>query len=244
MVSIQAVFSLRIDNARAFDYIAPLSILNPLSAELVFRMALFNFLPKEEQYFSFFAQMTSYIYDAARTLVEMLSDKNADYTEYAKRVKSIEHSCDDLTHSITTRLNKSFITPFDREDIYLLASALDDIVDLIDDAARAMVMYEVHESTPHARQFADVIQSMAVQLHEIVSMLARPNGISPRLVEIHALENRGDEIYHTAIAELFHNATDPLHVIKWKEIYEKLEAAVDRCENVANIIEGVIIKHA
>jgi predicted phosphate transport protein (TIGR00153 family) len=207
-------------------------------------MALFNFLPKEEQYFSFFTQMTSYIYDAARLLVEMLSDKGGEYAEHAKRIKAIEHSCDDLMHSIATRLNKSFITPFDREDIYMLASALDDIVDLIDDAARAMVMYDMHESTNYARQFADVIQSMAIQLHEVVSMLSRPNGISPRLVEIHALENKGDDIYHTAIAELFHNATDPLHVLKWKEIYEKLEAAVDRCENVANIIEGVIIKHA
>jgi hypothetical protein len=207
-------------------------------------MALFNFLPKEEQYFSFFAQMTSYISDAARVLVEMLSDKSGEYGEHAKRIKAIEHSCDDLAHSISTRLNKSFITPFDREDIYMLASALDDIVDLIDDAARALVMYDVHETTPHARQFADVIQSMAIQLHEIVSMLSRPVGINPRLVEVHALENKGDDIYHTAIAELFHNATDPLYVIKWKEIYEKLEAAVDRCENVANIIEGVIIKHA
>src|ERR1044072_5326650 len=166
-------------------------------------MALFNFLPKEEQYFSFFAQMTSYIYDAARVLVEMLSDKSGDYAEHAKRIKAIEHSCDDLAHSISTRLNKSFNTPFDREDIYMLASALDDIVDLIDDAARAMVMYDVHETTPHARQFADVIQSMAIQLHEIVSMLARPVGINPRLVEVHALENKGDDIYHTAIAELF-----------------------------------------
>jgi uncharacterized protein len=206
-------------------------------------MARFSFLPKEEQYFSFFSQMTSYIYDASRVLVEMLNDKNGAYPDYLKRIKEIEHQCDDLTHSISTKLNKSFITPFDREDIYLLSGALDDVVDLIDDAARAMVMYDVHESTAHARRFADVIQRMSVQLHEIVSMLAKPTGISPRLVELHRLENEGDEIYHAAIAELFHNATDPLVVIKWKDIYEKLEAAVDRCENVANIIESVIIKH-
>jgi predicted phosphate transport protein (TIGR00153 family) len=187
--------------------------------------------------------MTSYIYDAARALVEMLNAKGDDYAEHLKRIKAIEHSCDDLTHSISMRLNKSFITPFDREDIYMLSGALDDIVDLIDDAARAMVMYEVRESTPHARRFAEVIQRMAVELHEIVSMLAKPHGINERLVELHRLENEGDEIYHKAIAELFHDATDPLMVIKWKDIYEKLEAAVDRCENVANIIESVIIKH-
>jgi predicted phosphate transport protein (TIGR00153 family) len=206
-------------------------------------MARFSLLPKEEQYFSFFSQMTSYINDAARALVEMLNDKSDTYSEHLKQIKAIEHQCDDLTHSISTKLNKSFITPFDREDIYLLSGALDDVVDLIDDAARAMVMYDVQESTPHARSFADVIERMAAQLHEIVSMLAKPNGMNPRLVELHRLENEGDEIYHTAVAELFRNAVDPLNVIKWKDIYEKLEAAIDRCENVANIIESVIIKH-
>ena len=206
-------------------------------------MALFNFLPKEEQYFSLFTRMTSYIYDAARALVEMLADKNGDYAEHVKRIKTIEHACDDLTHSVSMRLNKSFITPFDREDIYLLSGALDDIVDLIDDAARAMMMYDVHESTVHARRLADVILRMAVQLHEIVSLLSRPDGITTRIVEIHRLENEGDDIYHTAIGELFRHTADPLMVIKWKEIYEKLEAAVDRCEHVANIVEGVIIKN-
>src|SRR5918912_2506109 len=112
-------------------------------------MALFNILPKEEQYFALFSQMTSYLNDASRVLVEMLADKSGDYTEYSRRIKEIEHACDELTHSVSMRLNKSFITPFDREDIYLMSSALDDIVDLIDDAARAMVMYDVNESTSH-----------------------------------------------------------------------------------------------
>ena len=203
----------------------------------------FSFLPREDRYFSLFKQMTSYIFDAARALKEMLADNGGDYTRHVSRLKAIEHACDELTHAISTQLNSSFITPFDREDIYMLSSALDDIVDLIDDAARAMVMYDVHESTEHARHFADVIQRMAVELHEIVSMLARPDNITPRLVEIHRLENEGDDTYHAAVGELFHGATDPLHVIKWKEIYEKLEAAVDRCEHVANIIESVVIKN-
>lgn len=203
----------------------------------------FSLIPKEEQYFSFFSQMTSFIYDAAKALVEMVEDKGETYVDHLKRIKAIERDCDDLTHSISMKLNKSFITPFDREDIYLLSGALDDIVDLIDDAARAMVMYDVQGSTPHARQFADIIQRMAVQLHEVVSMLAKPHGITPRLVELHRLENEGDETYYNAIADLFRDSTDPLNVIKWKDIYEKLEAAIDRCENVANIIESVIIKH-
>ena len=206
-------------------------------------MGLLNFLPKEEQYFDLFAQMTLYICDAARELNEMLADKNHNYREYSQRIKGLEHACDEITHSVATRLNKSFITPFDREDIYLMSSALDDIVDLIDDAARAIVIFDIREIPHHARDLAGVIGRMATQLREIVATLQRPKNITPRLVEVHRLENEGDDIYHAAIAELFHDPPDALTVIKWKEVYEKLEAAIDRCENVANIIESVIIKH-
>jgi predicted phosphate transport protein (TIGR00153 family) len=206
-------------------------------------MGLLNFLPKEEQYFDLFLQMTLYICDAARELKGMLADKNHNYQDYSKRIKGLEHACDELTHTISTKLNKSFITPFDREDIYMMSSALDDIVDLIDDAARAIIDFDVQEIKPYAREFASVIEKMAEQLREIVSILRKPKNVTQRLVEIHRLENEGDDIYHAAIRELFHEERDPLTVLKWKEIYEKLEAAVDRCENVANIIESVIIKH-
>src|SRR6266508_6580959 len=127
-------------------------------------MGLLNFLPREEQYFDLFIQMTLYISSAARELKEMLADKNHDYAEYAQRIKGIEHACDDLTHNVSTRLNKSFITPFDREDIYMMSKALDDVVDLIDGAARAVIMYDIHETTEPAKQLAGVIQRMAVQL--------------------------------------------------------------------------------
>ncbi|HWS56169.1 MAG TPA: DUF47 family protein [Pyrinomonadaceae bacterium] len=207
-------------------------------------MGRFSLIPKEEQYFSLFRQMSSYIYDAASSLVDMLDSRQADFASHLTHIKSVENACDELIHSIVTKLNSSFITPFDREDIYLLSGALDDVVDLIDDAARALVMYNVVEATQHARRFGGVIQRMAVQLHEVVSQLERPAGISERLVEIHRLENEGDDLYHEAISELFGGSPDPLHVLKWKEIYEKLESAVDRCESVANIIESVIIKHA
>ena len=201
-------------------------------------------LPREEQYFTLFAQMTSYINDAARTLVEMMSHHDGDYQEYVQRIKSIEHACDDLTHNVSTRLNQSFITPFDREDIYMMSKALDDVVDLIDGAARAVVMYDIHEVTEPAKQLAGVIQRMALQLNEVVSILQKPKGVTERLVELHRLENEGDDIYHRAVAALFHDGGDPLEGVKWKDVYEKLEAAIDRCENVANIIEGVIIKHS
>ena len=201
-------------------------------------------LPREEQYFTLFAQMTAHINDAARTLVEMLSQPDGDYQDYVQRIKGIEHACDDLTHNVSTRLNQSFITPFDREDIYMMSKALDDVVDLIDSASRSVVMYDIHETTEPAKQLAGVIQRMAVQLNEVVSMLQKPKGVTERLVELHRLENEGDEIYQRAVGALFHETRDPLEVIKWKDVYEKLEAAIDRCENVANIIEGVIIKHS
>jgi uncharacterized protein len=207
-------------------------------------MARFSLIPKEEQYFALFRQMTSHIFDAASRLVEMLDGKPEDFRKHLDNIKAIEHQCDELTHSISTKLNSSFITPFDREDIYLLSGALDDIVDLIDDSARVFVMYNVRETTDYARQFGDVIQRMAVQLHEVVSTLERPAGISSRLVEIHRLENEGDDLYHEAIGDLFQGTPDPIRVIRWKDIYDKLESTVDRCEQAANIIETVIIKHA
>jgi predicted phosphate transport protein (TIGR00153 family) len=207
-------------------------------------MARFSLIPKEEQYFLLFRQMTSHIYDAASKLAEMLAGKPEEFQTHLESIKAIEHQCDELTHSISKKLNSSFITPFDREDIYMLSNALDDIVDLIDDSARAVVMYNVRETTDYARQFGDVIQRMAVQLHEVVSTLERPGGISARLVEIHRLENEGDDLYHEAIGEIFQGTPDPIRVIRWKDIYDKLETAVDRCEQAANIIESVIIKHA
>lgn len=201
-------------------------------------------LPREEQYFSLFAQMTSYINDAANALVEMLSRPGSDFPEYGQRIKIIEHACDDLTHNIATRLNQSFITPFDREDIYMMSKALDDVVDLINGAARAILMYDIREATEPAKQLAGVIQRMALQLHQVVSILQKPKGVTERLIELHRLENEGDDIYQRAVGGLFHDNLDPIVVIKWKDVYEKLEAAIDRCENVANIIEGVIIKHS
>src|SRR4029453_16369428 len=129
-------------------------------------MGLLNLLPKEEQYFDLFSQMTVYICEAARELKEMLADKHRNYGKYAQRIKGLEHACDELTHNIATRLNKSFIPPFDREDIYMMSSALDDIVDLIDDAAKAIIIFDVQEITDYARDFADVIEPMSDQLKE------------------------------------------------------------------------------
>jgi uncharacterized protein len=202
-----------------------------------------SLVPRTSEFYDLFARAGANALEVARLAERRFLEYPSGSVSQAD-VKAAETAGDEITHDLIQLLNTQYITPFDREDIYELSSALDDVVDLIDDAARAMVIYNVRESTDYARRFGDVIQRMAVQLHEVVSTLERPAGIAPRLVEMHRLENEGDDLYHAAIAALFRDTADPLTVIKWKEIYEKLEAAVDRCESVAHIIESVIIKHA
>lgn len=203
----------------------------------------FRLLPREDSYFIFFSQISAKIMEAANLLVEMMKAPHTEFEAYAKKIKDVEHACDEITHSITTKLNKSFITPFDREDIYTLAVALDDIIDYIDAAARAMLMYDIKEATDHARRFSIVIQSLSLEIDEMVAVLHKPQNINEHIVEIHKLENEADDIYFQAIGGLFHQETDPLTIIKWKELYELLEYATDRCESVANISESIILKH-
>lgn len=203
----------------------------------------FSFLPKEDEYFTFFTQMGVKIEEASNLLIQMLEHGKGEYEVYTKRIKDVEHECDTITHNMTTKLNKSFITPFDREDIYHLAVALDDICDYIDAGARAIVMYDIGDVNKHTKDLARVIQQLGVQISSAVSMLKNPDSIKTHFLEIHRLENEADEIFFRAMKELFKDATDPLSVIKWKEIYEILEYATDRCESVANIIESIVLKH-
>lgn len=203
----------------------------------------FSFLPREDEYFLYFSQMTAKIEEAAKILVEMVADDNGDRIAYIKRIKNVEHACDELMHQITTKLNKSFITPFDREDIYTLSVALDDICDYIDAGARAIVMYDIKHFNQHIKKFAEIIHALSWQVHGAVSLLNKPNGIAAYFVEIHRLENDADDVYFRAMGELFKNTTDPIEVIKYKELYEILESATDICESVANIIESIVLKH-
>jgi uncharacterized protein len=203
----------------------------------------FSFLPREDEYFALFTQMTGKVQDAANALVEMLNDKRETFETYVKRIKNDEHECDELTHKVTTKLNKSFITPFDREDIFTLCVALDDVCDYIDAGARAILMYDIQEINEHAKNLAKVIQTLSIEMNSAVMMLSNPKDLNQHIVEIHRLENVADDIYFRAIGELFQNGTDALAIIKMKELYEILENATDRCESVANIIESIVLKH-
>ncbi len=203
----------------------------------------FSFLPKEDEYFRLFSQMTAKMQEASNALVELTQGEFANFEPLVKKVKDAEHECDTITHEITTKLNKSFITPFDREDIFSLSVALDDVVDYIDAGARAILMYDIKEMSDHAKHLAKVIQTLTLEINSAVSMLNKPVNLNRHIVEIHRLENEADDVYFRAIGELFHNSTDAMTVIKWKELYEILENATDRCETVANIIESIMLKH-
>lgn len=203
----------------------------------------FSLLPREDQYFTFFIQMADKIEEAAGILAEMLDGSDKDLGEFKQRIKDVEHACDTIMHQITTKLNKSFITPFDREDIYTLSVALDDICDYIDAGARAVVMYDIREFNDFSRQLARILTDLGAEIKSAVSMLHKPNGMNKHFVEIHRLENEADDVYFRAMGVLFKEETDAVSVIKWKEFYDILENATDRCESVANIIESIVLKH-
>lgn len=203
----------------------------------------FSLLPREDEYFALFSQITEKIQEASTALVEMLEDESSNFEKHSWRIKDIEHSCDELTHKITTKLNKSFITPFDREDIYTLSVALDDVCDYIDAAARAILMYNIRDIYEHGKKLAKVIQGQAMEMHSAVLLLKNTDGMNQHIVEIHRLENEADDVYFRAIGELFQKETDSINLIKWKELYEIMENATDRCESVANIIESIVLKH-
>jgi predicted phosphate transport protein (TIGR00153 family) len=163
----------------------------------------FRLLPREDEYFALFSQMTEKIQEASNSLVAMMQDKRENFEAHVKHIKDVEHECDELTHKVTTKLNKSFITPFDREDIFALVVALDDVCDYIDAGARAILMYDIREISDHAIHLAKVIQGLAMEINSAVSMLAKPDGMTQHIVEIHRLENEADDVYFRAIGELF-----------------------------------------
>jgi hypothetical protein len=172
-------------------------------------------------------------------------DNYSDPAASQKAIKAIEHRGDVQTHEIIKKLNKSFITPFDREDIYSLSAALDDILDLIDGSAQRFVMYNVEASTPEARELAFLILQGAEAINRALHVIGgRLEPIADYCVQINAMENEADRVCREAVSRLFDEEKDPIQLIKWKEIYETLEKATDKCEDAANILESVVVKNA
>jgi predicted phosphate transport protein (TIGR00153 family) len=205
---------------------------------------MFRFLPKDEKYFDLFNRLAAKIAEAAKEMEKLFADFE-NRNGYADRIKEIEHECDDLTHDIVKRLNQTFITPIDREDIHALATGLDDVVDAIDYTARRLILYRVDQATPHSVKMTDVLVRLVTKLEDAVMALEKKGDqVLQACVDIHTLESEGDSYHHDAVGKLFSEETDAITIIKMKEIYEKMERTIDKCEDVANVLEAIVLKNA
>jgi uncharacterized protein len=200
-------------------------------------------MPSEDDYLTSLGQMTKLVGESARALTEMFADEIGEGARYAAHIKTIERACDEITHDVSTRLSRSFITAIDREDIHALTTTLDDVIDLIEALASAVVMYGVKEYTSFMRLFAGIIQQMAQEIDLLVPTIDKPQNIKSRLLKIHQLEREGDDIYQAATAELFRADNDVREVIVLKELYDNLEAAIDRCQHTGDLVERIVIKN-
>ena len=200
-------------------------------------------IPREERFFDMFVEDAANVLSAARHLEEMLRTY-VDVEQRAKELFAMEHHGDELSHAIGKKLNTTFVTPFDREDIHALISGLDDVLDLIEEVADTFILYRVDAPTPAAIQQAAIITRQCEAIHEALTKLKGFQGLEHYWIEIHRLENEGDRIARAAVAGLFSDETRAIDMVKWKDIYALLESCIDKCEDVANIIEKIVVKHA
>jgi uncharacterized protein len=200
-------------------------------------------LPREDNFFEMFTALADNAHQGAQILLEMFQrDDGAE--KYAERIKDIEHAGDNLTHTLLTRLNQTFVTPFDREDIQALSSRIDDVLDLIDAAASRIVTYKINRIRPGVADLVQILYETTRQVVVVVGALKKHDAVLEKCIEIKRLENESDRLSRILIARLFDEEKDPVQIIKWKEIIEVIEAAVDKCEDVANVIETVTLKNA
>jgi len=209
-------------------------------------LAKFSFIPREEKFFDLFINSSRNIVKAAHCLKDMLDNwEDREFT--VAEITELEHEGDSIAHQIVALLHTTFITPFDREDIAQLSHAMDDIIDFIHAAADSMHIYKVKEPTQRAKELAEIIVQATEEVERVVSLLGNSSELKKAMehcVELNRLENRADKIYRSALGELFDTTKDTTHIIKWREIYSHLETATDRCEDVADVLEGVACKYA
>jgi uncharacterized protein len=202
-----------------------------------------RFLPREDDYFALFAKQAENIQTGAKALCDMLSRYTAVY-EKVQNIKAIEHAGDEIAHTIIMKLNQTFITPIDREDIHELCSTLDDVIDLVDAAASRFVLYRVDSPRAGTADLAQILLVACGEVNALIHAIERRDEALKHCIEINRLENDSDRLCRTLIAQLFDEERDPVQIIKWKEIFEVIETAVDKCEDVANVVEGVVLKSA
>jgi uncharacterized protein len=198
-------------------------------------------IPHETKFFEMFAELSGYLTEGARLLRSILEDPR-DLGMRVEQVQAIEHKGDQATHAIITKLNKSFITPFDREDLHKLASSLDDVLDFTNAAATRLVMYKITEPPPAAAELAGLIILQSEELARGVSLLEENGAVLKHCEEINRLEDEADHVSRRAIAMLFESERDPIQLIKLKELFEVLEVATDKAEDAANVLEAIVLK--
>lgn len=207
-------------------------------------MAL-RLLPRDERFFELFVVLASKTVEASRRLIELFTEQSEARWAAVDLIKALEHEADETTHAIVTRLDRSFITPFDREDIHELASRLDDVIDRIDSVARRSRIFRIDEVPQGALILSEVVHRAAVEVLRAVEALEKgpPSVVLAACRDIKRLEEEGDALYHEWLGRLFEPGADPLMVIKWKELYDTLEKTLDSAEDAANVLESVTIKH-
>jgi uncharacterized protein len=202
----------------------------------------FRLIPREEKFYAAFVALADELVIGARLLRELLASDPPNWAN-AEAIHDVEHRCDSITHEIIQRLNRTFVTPIDREDIHGLARSLDDAMDAIDASAAVIRRYRIDHVRFGARELARVIVDATEQVRLGTAALEKKTGVHDLTVEINRLENEADELHDEALRRLFEEAGDPLLVMKWKEVLDLLEEATDRCEDVANVLEAVVVKH-
>jgi uncharacterized protein len=206
-------------------------------------LVAFRFIPREEKFYKDFLAIADELKRGGRMLEEMLAT-NPPKFDKADEIKEVEHKCDFLAHEVYQRLHRTFVTPLDREDIHALARALDDVMDTIDATAGYVRLYRVEEVRFGARELARIITESTGAVRLAMEGLEPRKGVGDHVVEINRLENEADRMHLEAIKRLFEEEKDPILLFKWKEIFDRLEDATDRCEDVADVIEGVVLKNA
>jgi len=202
-----------------------------------------RFLPRDGDFFVLFRRQAENIVSGATVFAGMLEHYTA-VPEQVQKVKAIEHQGDEITHQIFRKLNQTFITPFDREDMHELCGTMDDVIDLIDAAASRFVLYRVDRVRPGTIELAKVIAAATAEISASIHSMENHDKALQHVIEINRLENESDRVCRTLIAQLFEEEKDPVQIIKWKEIFEVMETSVDKCEDVSNVIESVILKNA
>ena len=201
-------------------------------------------IPRDQEFFNMFAELATRLTATARLLHELFSNP-AELNQKVAAIKKLEHEADEITHGVIDRINRTFVTPIDREDIHMLASHLDDVIDQIDGAARRAQMFRIADTPARepAVKMSAILIRMGEAIEHAVAQVKRPKEVVERGVEIKQLEEQGDAIYHEAVGHLFDGTPDPLVVIKWMELYDKIENALDECENVANTLDSIALKN-